>query len=79
MVVNKFCGIKDAHDVIHNQQDCPDPANLELALMQQYKSLFVYSESKFAQESNQLVSFNAISFLNISSLIPIAFHYHFDF
>jgi hypothetical protein len=60
LVVQKFSGISDTHNIIHEQQGGVDPSDLESALMHQWKSLFVHMENILGHESRQLVSFCAI-------------------
>ncbi|KAK7358956.1 hypothetical protein VNO77_00898 [Canavalia gladiata] len=59
MIVQKFSGLKDA--VMHDLQRSDESSELESSLMLQWKSLFVHMENTYAQESSQLVSFNAIT------------------
>ncbi|PNX99278.1 hypothetical protein L195_g022543 [Trifolium pratense] len=56
LVVQKFSGISDTHNSIHQQQGGVDPSDLESALMHQWKSLFVHMENILGHESRQLES-----------------------
>ncbi|WJX47598.1 hypothetical protein P8452_34267 [Trifolium repens] len=56
LVVQKFSGISDTHNIIHEQQGGVDPSDLESALMHQWKSLFVHMENILGHESRQLES-----------------------
>ena len=62
-MLQKFSALKDK--VVHDPQSSAESSKLELSLMEQWKSLLVHMENTFAQETKQLVSFNAIYHLGL--------------
>ncbi|KAK7247441.1 hypothetical protein RIF29_42324 [Crotalaria pallida] len=54
LLVCKFSGLKEP--VMSDKQNTSESSELELSLMNQWKSLFVHMENTFAQESSQVES-----------------------
>jgi len=71
MIIQKFSGLEDT--VAHGQHQSEESLELELSLVHQWKSLFLQMQDMYAQESSQLVSFNAMTclvyYFNLSGIV----------
>lgn len=62
-IIQKISGLENT--VMHGQHQSQESLELELSLVHQWKALFVQMQNIYTQESSQLVSFNAITYLGL--------------